>query len=99
MPRLAGLLTLLALCLAAGSAAAADVVSETYLVPTVDGAQVYVKVRRPAGAEKAPIILTYSPYNVLNSPDQSDDALAARYVPEGYARAVADVLGTKSSSG
>jgi X-Pro dipeptidyl-peptidase len=91
--------TLALLLVLAAPAAAQDAVSETYLVPTVDDKQIYVKVRRPAGDAKAPIILTYSPYNVLSGGDQANDSLAARYVPEGYARAVADVLGTKNSSG
>jgi X-Pro dipeptidyl-peptidase len=55
-------------------------------------------VRRPDGVQ-APIILTYSPYNDLGLPDPADDALAGRYIPKGYARAVADVLGTRNSSG
>ena len=45
------------------------------------------------------MILTYSPYNVINEPEPSNDALATRYIPKGYARAVGDVLGTRNSSG
>jgi X-Pro dipeptidyl-peptidase len=74
------------------------VVVESYRVPTVDGAFVSVEVRRPEGA-KVPVILTYSPYNVINEPSPTDDSIATRYVPKGYARAVADVLGTRNSSG
>ena len=47
------------------------------------------------------MILTYSPYNVLGEgtlPNLANDGLGERYVPRGYARAVADVLGTRNSS-
>jgi X-Pro dipeptidyl-peptidase len=82
----------------APSARAETIVRESYQVPTVDGAKVYVEVRRPEGV-KAPIILTYSPYNDLGLPDPADDSIAQRYIPKGYARAVGDVLGTRNSSG
>ena len=48
------------------------------------------------------MILTYSPYNSLSegtSPNLAYDELGLRYLPKGYARAVADVLGTRNSSG
>jgi X-Pro dipeptidyl-peptidase len=48
------------------------------------------------------VILTYSPYNTLSettTPNLANDDLGQRYVPRGYARAVADVLGTRNSSG
>ena len=48
------------------------------------------------------MILTYSPYNTLSettTPNLANDDLGQRYVPKGYARAVADVLGTRNSSG
>ncbi|HEX5782096.1 MAG TPA: CocE/NonD family hydrolase, partial [Solirubrobacteraceae bacterium] len=57
---------------------------------------------RPKGAAKAPVILTYSPYNSLSEgtePNLAYDDLGLRYLPKGYARAVADVLGTRNSSG
>jgi X-Pro dipeptidyl-peptidase len=57
---------------------------------------------RPPGDPDAPVILTYSPYNTLSettSPNLANDDLGQRYVPLGYARAVADVLGTRNSSG
>ena len=50
--------------LLAPAAARAETVTESYRVPTVGGAEVYVEVTREAGV-KAPVILTYSPYNVL----------------------------------
>ena len=45
------------------------------------------------------MILTYSPYNVLGEGSETQDSYGTRYVPSGYARAVADVLGTRNSSG
>jgi X-Pro dipeptidyl-peptidase len=88
-----------ALALAAPAAAQGPaVIAETLRVPTVDGKEVSVDIRRPDGV-KAPVILTYSPYNVLGEPTPADDSLAQRYIPKGYARAVADVLGTRNSSG
>ncbi len=48
------------------------------------------------------MILTYSPYNTLSestTPNLANDDLGQTYVPRGYARAVADVLGTRNSSG
>jgi X-Pro dipeptidyl-peptidase len=75
------------------------VVTEEYYVPTVGGATIYVEVTRDTDFERVPIILTYSPYNNLGEPNPSQDGYASRYVPRGYARAVADVLGTRGSTG
>lgn len=47
----------------------------------------------------APVILTYSPYNVLKEPNIAEDAGSRYFVPRGYARAVFDVVGTRNSSG
>ncbi len=91
------LLALLTLLLAP-AAARAETVTESYRVPTVDGAEVYVEVTRQAGV-KSPVILTYSPYNVLAEGEETQDSYGQRYVPQGYARAVADVIGTRNSSG
>jgi X-Pro dipeptidyl-peptidase len=85
-----------------GTALAAEPVFEKYKVPTVDGAEINVEVMRPAGKPDAPVLLTYSPYNTLsetNSPNLANDDLGQRYLEKGYARAVADVLGTRNSSG
>jgi X-Pro dipeptidyl-peptidase len=85
-----------------GAALAAEPVFEKYKVPTVGGAEINVEVMRPADNPDAPVILTYSPYNTLsetNSPNLANDDLGQHYVPKGYARAVADVLGTRNSSG
>jgi X-Pro dipeptidyl-peptidase len=93
---------LLLLLLWPAAALAADPTYETLTVPTVGGAQVHVEIARPAGGEKVPVILTYSPYNTLgeyNTPNLAADDLGQAYVPKGYARAVADVLGTRNSTG
>jgi X-Pro dipeptidyl-peptidase len=83
--------------------AQAEIVYETYRVPTVDGAEVAVEVMRDDAVQgRVPVLLTYSPYNVLGetrSGNLANDALGKKFVPRGYARAVADVLGTRNSSG
>src|SRR5215207_7576063 len=76
--------------------------SRSTRVPTVGGAEIAVEVMRPADNPDAPVILTYSPYNTLcetTTPNLANDDLGQHYVPKGYARAVADVLGTRNSSG
>jgi X-Pro dipeptidyl-peptidase len=80
-------------------AAAATVVTETYHVDTVDDAVIRVEVTRDTSFPEVPVILTYSPYNTTREPTPSNDSYAKRYVPLGYARAVADVLGTRGSTG
>ncbi len=83
-------------------ALAAEPVFEKYKVPTVDGAEVNVEVMRPADNADAPVILTYSPYNTLSettTPNLANDDIGQHFVERGYARAVADVLGTRNSSG
>ena len=83
--------------------ARAEVVFETLRVPTVGGAEIAVEVMRDDSAKgPVPVLLTYSPYNVLGesrSGNLANDALGRQFVPRGYARAVADVLGTRNSSG
>lgn len=86
------------------AAAPAAIVDETVYVQTVDGARIAVEIHRDDkfDAAKQPIILTYSPYNTLaENPGGSiaDDSLAGTFVPKGYARAVADVIGTRNSTG
>jgi X-Pro dipeptidyl-peptidase len=96
------LLALLMVFALPGAALAAEPVFEKYKVPTVGGAEINVEVMRPADDPDAPVILTYSPYNTLSettTPNLANDDLGQRYVPRGYARAVADVLGTRNSSG
>jgi X-Pro dipeptidyl-peptidase len=96
--RLLAFLMLLAL----PAAARAAVVTETRYVPTVGGARVAVDIMRDTAfdADKQPVILTYSPYTSLNEDGSgyvvSDDL---KLVGKGYARAVADVIGTRNSTG
>jgi X-Pro dipeptidyl-peptidase len=100
--RLSLLAALLTAVLLPGTARADAVVYETLSIPTVEGARLHVEVARPAGDAKVPVILTYSPYNTLSegtTPNLANDDLGQRYLPRGYARAVADVLGTRNSSG
>ena len=86
------------------SAAAAEPVFAQYSVRTVDGARINVEVMRPPDGEPdAPVILTTRPYNTLvgdqrrrTSPTTTSDSATCE---QGYVRAVADVLGTRDSSG
>ncbi len=99
-----GALALAAALLTAPASASAqdEAVYEQYRVPTVGGATINVEVKRPPGDLTAPVILTYSPYNTLSettSPNLANDDLGDRYVQRGYARAVADVIGTRNSTG
>ncbi|MDQ3741378.1 MAG: CocE/NonD family hydrolase [Actinomycetota bacterium] len=101
MTRRASLLALLLLGLAAPTASA-ELVYETHRVPTVDGAEVAVEIMRDDSVKRAPVILTLSPYNTLSeylTPNLANDDLGQQFVPRGYVRAVADVLGTRNSSG
>src|SRR3954465_5344503 len=100
MPRLLPLALLLC-CLAVAAPASAANLEETVKVPTKDG-RIWAEIVRPDVKEKVPIILTYSPYNSLGeTPGTSvaDDSLAKTFTPKGYARVVADVLGTRNSTG
>ncbi len=74
---------------------------EVHYVPTVGDAVIRVEIWRDTAFDEAgqPVILTYSPYNSLGEPEPARDTVGERYVPEGYARAVADVLGTRGSTG
>ena len=78
-----------------------DEVYEVHYVPTVDGAVIRVEVWRDTAydAARQPVILTYSPYNSLAEPETARDSLGETFVPKGYARAVADVIGTRGSTG
>jgi X-Pro dipeptidyl-peptidase len=86
---------------AALPATAADIVYEVVQVPTVGGAHIRLEIQRDKRFDKAkqPVILTYSPYSSLAEPQTAADTMASRYNPLGYARAVADVIGTRGSSG
>jgi X-Pro dipeptidyl-peptidase len=68
----------------------------SYIIPTKHG-DIYLEVVHPTKGGKilsAPTILTYSPYSVLGRNGDSAD-----FVPRGYARAYADVVGTGNSGG
>lgn len=79
-------------------------VDEEYRVKTKWGT-IYGVVRRPVVPEgvKVPVILTYTPYNILSRPlaamTHQSDAVAEYFVPRGYARASFDLVGTRESSG
>jgi X-Pro dipeptidyl-peptidase len=79
----------------------ADETYEVHHVPTVGDAVVRVEIWRDASfdAARQPVLLTYSPYNSLGEPEPARDSLGEDYVPRGYARAVADVIGTRGSTG
>ncbi len=77
---------------------AAATVKEVYYVPSVDGTLIRVETfRDPSQGDKQPVLLTYSPYNSFYDAPLRDRYMA--YVPKGYARARADVLGTRGSDG
>jgi X-Pro dipeptidyl-peptidase len=79
-------------------ASASDVVYEVHYIES-QGAKVRIEVQRDASIDDQPVILTLSPYNSLGEPTPAADAVAKRYVPQGYARAKADVIGTRGSTG
>jgi X-Pro dipeptidyl-peptidase len=71
-------------------------VTVSYVVPTRD-AEIYLEVVEPTSrgrVVRSPVILTYSPYSVLGRNGDAD-----HWVPMGYARAYADVIGTGNSGG
>lgn len=80
-------------------AAVGDEVYEVVHVPTGEGDLVRVEIWRDASVEDQPVLLTYSPYNSIAEPRPAMDSVGRTFVPQGYARAVADVLGTRGSTG
>jgi X-Pro dipeptidyl-peptidase len=90
---------LLAATLAPALPVQAAVVVERFQVPTRYGATIRVEIRRDPALDPQPVLLTYSPYNSLSEPSPTNDGYATRYVPRGIARAVADVIGTRGSTG
>ncbi|HVL32644.1 MAG TPA: CocE/NonD family hydrolase, partial [Actinomycetota bacterium] len=95
------LLLLVALAMLPATPAAAAEVYEIHYVPSVGGSVIRVEILRNNNfdAEKQPVLLTYSPYNSLGGRQPASDSIAGRFVRRGYARAVADVLGTRGSTG
>lgn len=87
--------------LAAGLAVPASADAPVYEVFYVDSqdARVRIEVQRDPSLDDQPVILTLSPHHSLSEPAPADDAVAARYVPLGYARATADVIGARGSTG
>jgi X-Pro dipeptidyl-peptidase len=79
---------------------------ESYIVKTRAG-KIYVEVVHPTRngkIVKAPAVFTYSPYWMIGAnPDEPGSfrraSDAAEWVPEGYARVWADVVGTGNSGG
>ncbi len=71
---------------------------QSFMIPT-RGGQVAVRIVRPKVPDgiRVPVILTYTPYSLLGA--SASDGLASTFVPKGYARAVADVVGTGDSGG
>src|SRR3712207_2695301 len=99
---LAVLAAALMFTLPASSARAADVF-ESYDIPSVDGSRIHIEVARPDDKGKVPVLLTYSPYNSLDDgitrPNIANDSLYTAYKAKGYARAKADVIGSRNSTG
>lgn len=85
--------------IARADAAVSDEVYEIIHVPTGDGDLIRVEIWRDASIKDQPVLLTYSPYNSLAEPSPAKDSVGRTFVPQGYARAVADVLGTRGSTG
>lgn len=92
------LIALTALVLLPCASAQAEVLEEL-AIPTRDGATIHVEIARPDGDAKVPIVLTYSPYNSLGATPASNLASGDPWVEKGYARAYADVVGTRNSTG
>jgi X-Pro dipeptidyl-peptidase len=71
---------------------------QTFMVPT-RGGDVYVELIRPdvPAGTRVPVILTYTPYQLFL--ESADDGIASFFVPKGYARALAHVVGTGNSGG
>ena len=82
-----------------------EFVNECYSVETEHGT-IHGEVTRPVVPDgvKVPIILTYSPYTIIRSPQNApgcnaNDAVGRYFAPRGYARASFDVVGTRESGG
>jgi X-Pro dipeptidyl-peptidase len=74
-----------------------DIKTEEHIVKTRYG-KIFVEVARPVKGNKSvkgPAIFTYSPYSVLGRTEGDAD----RWVPQGYVRVFADVVGTGNSGG
>ena len=77
-------------------------VTTVHYVPTVGDAVIRVEVTRHADLDSAGqgVLLTYSPYNTLGDPTSSGTVSGnSEFLSMGIARAHADVLGTRGSTG
>ena len=86
---------------AKGPALAAPVTTVHY-VPTVQDAVIRVEVTRHTDFDERGqgVLLTYSPYNILGDPTGTRTVSGSSpYLRAGIARAYADVLGTRGSTG
>ena len=86
----------------APAVALAPAVTTVHYVPTVQDAVIRVEVTRHTELDSngQGVLLTYSPYNVLGDPTSSGTVSgASEYLKLGIARARADVLGTRGSTG
>ena len=102
--RLALSLVVVALAALAGPGpAGAAEVYEIYDVPTAGGATIRIEVVRDSAKTSVPVVLTMSPYNTYSdalAPEKGRPASDGdTYVSRGYAYAVADLLGTRGSTG
>jgi X-Pro dipeptidyl-peptidase len=77
--------------------ASAATAYSVHYVPSVGGALIRVEIARDTNfdAQKQGVLLTYSPYNTLS---ETQPAGSGSGIP-GIARAVADVIGTRGSTG
>jgi X-Pro dipeptidyl-peptidase len=71
---------------------------EDFMVPTRAG-DVYVQLQRPdvPAGTTVPVILTSTPYAALGA--SPSDGVGTYFIPKGYARAIAHVIGTGNSGG
>ena len=104
-PRIPAVLVILLVAATALVAAAepGEIVYSVHYVESGD-ARIRIEIQRDTAFDPdgQPVILTYSPYNNIPSAGDgmsANDGLAATYNPLGYARAVADVIGTRGSTG
>lgn len=74
----------------------ADFTEETVMVPMRDGVKLSTAIFRPAGVEKAPVILVRNPYKMLRNIERLQCGALARL---GYACIVQDVRGLMESEG
>lgn len=97
MPLLLPLVLLICLAIAAPAAA---VTKKEVRVPMRDGVELAVDLYLPDGVERAPVILTLTPYHALyKGLGDGESMVQWRFLEQGYAVAMADVRGTYESGG